>query len=123
MILLIVAAGAMFWMSSRQRKKQREAVSFIDTLAPGARIMTASGYVGTVVATTDTEVVLESFPGEGRTTWVKAAIRSQVTEEPAETAESDVSVDATPTVADEDIVVPDYVSKLIDKRESGDTKK
>ncbi len=124
-ILLVVVAGAMFWMSSRQRKTQREAMDFIQTLQPGTRVTTASGYIGTVVEVSADQVTLESVPGEGRTTWLKAAIRSQVTEPDATEEPDDASSDAASVAAagEDDIAIPDYVSKLIDKPDVDDTKK
>ena len=48
-LILALAAGAMFLMTSRTRKQQREAQNFRATLAPGQEVMTGSGMFGTVV--------------------------------------------------------------------------
>jgi len=122
LIILAVFALAMFWMSSKQRKTQKAAMEFIDTLAPGQRVMTASGYIGTVVSVDGDHFTLESVPGGGTTTWIKGAIRKLV-EEPVE-------VETTPTTsavaqddAVQDFVVPNDISKLIDRPSSDGTSK
>ncbi|MGO1242071.1 MAG: preprotein translocase subunit YajC, partial [Cellulosimicrobium funkei] len=52
-LILALAAGAMFLMTSRTRKQQREAQNFRATLAPGQEVMTGSGMFGTVVDVDD----------------------------------------------------------------------
>lgn len=105
-IILIILAFGMIWMTTRQRKTQREAQAFVESLAPGTEVMTMSGYVGTVVEVTDTHVVLESVPGGGTTTWVKAAVRKSVAPAP-------VAEDAADAEDIEAVEIPDNVAKLI----------
>lgn len=76
-IILVIGIGAMWLMSSRARKQQREQMSFRDTLAPGQEVMTGSGLFGTVVAVEGDVVTLESTPGT-ETRWLKAAIAKLV---------------------------------------------
>lgn len=73
LIILVIGLGAMFLLSSRQRKAQREQLSFRDNLQPGQRVMTGSGMYGTVVEVEGDEVTLESTPGV-QSVWIKAAI-------------------------------------------------
>jgi len=123
-IILAVLMLAMFWMSSRQRKAQRTALEFVDSLTPGQRVMTASGYVGTVVAIDGDQYTLESVPGGGTTVWVKGAIRKRVDD--AATVDVEASPEAQTQAQDEavqDFVVPDDVSKLIERPSSEGTAK
>lgn len=67
----------MWYMSTRSRKKQQEAMSFRDNLQIGQEVMTGSGLFGTVVAVEDDVITLESTPGS-QTRWLKAAIAKLV---------------------------------------------
>ena len=60
--LLLVAA---FWfiLIRPQQKQRREIAQLQSNLASGARVMTGSGLVATVVSLEDDEVVLEVAPG------------------------------------------------------------
>lgn len=73
LIILVIALGAMFLMSNRTRKAQREQLSFRDNLQPGQEVMTGSGMYGVVVDVDGDVVTLESTPGN-RSRWLKAAI-------------------------------------------------
>jgi preprotein translocase subunit YajC len=131
-LILALAAGAMFLMTSRTRKQQREAQSFRTNLAPGQEVMTGSGMFGTIVDVDEEAdvVTIESTPGS-RTRWLRAAIAKRVdapVEEGAEGAADDHAADATtaaygsaasissgPTKDDaEGLVVPDDLSGLTD---------
>lgn len=91
-IILVIGLGAMWLMSSRQRKAQREQISFRDNLQPGQRVMTSSGMYGTVVAVEGDEVTLESGAGS-ETVWIKAAIARLVDPPVVEDAEDEVEGD------------------------------
>lgn len=121
-ILFVVLAGLMFFMSSRTRKQQKQQAEFRSQLAPGQEVMTGSGLFGTVVEideTTDT-VTIETAPGGAQTRWLRAAIAKRVdtpVEEVADEAdETDVTTDssATGTISSGDghIDVPDDLSSL-----------
>lgn len=97
LIILVIAVAAMWFMSSRAKKQQREAMSFRDNLQPGQEVMTGSGLFGTVVAVEDDVITLESTPGT-QTRWLKAAI-SKLVEPPVED-EDDEELDDE---ADEDL--------------------
>ncbi|WP_158373633.1 preprotein translocase subunit YajC [Cellulosimicrobium cellulans] len=131
LIILAIGAVALFLMSSRQRKAQREQLSFRDNLQPGQRVMTGSGMYGTVVEVDGDEVTLESTPGN-ESVWIKAAIARLV--EPPVDEESEVDEDAEDDVEWRDepgavppgrIDVPDDLSSLQPPRddEGPDTKK
>lgn len=127
-LILALAAGAMFLMTSRTRKQQREAQNFRATLAPGQEVMTGSGMFGTIVDVDDEAdvITIESTPGN-QSRWLRAAIAKLVdppveTEEPEtdETSEPAAvygSADADPSTSKgdvDDLVVPDDLSGLTD---------
>ncbi len=135
-LILALAAGAMFLMTSRTRKQQREAQNFRATLAPGQEVMTGSGMFGTVVDVDDEAdvITIESTPGN-QSRWLRAAIAKLVeppVEETEETTADDASEDATEygtagadagttTKGDvDDLVVPDDLSGLTDDRSEKD---
>ncbi|SNS47501.1 preprotein translocase subunit YajC [Micrococcales bacterium KH10] len=108
-LILIFFAVAMVWMSSRQRKAQQKTQAFVESLTPGAKVMTMSGYIGTIVDITDEHVTLESVPGGGTTVWIKPAIRQSVVDPVI-----DASDEANPVEASSDEVeIPDNIAKLI----------
>lgn len=121
-ILFVVLAGLMFFMSQRTRKQQKQQAEFRSQLAPGQEVMTGSGLFGTVVEideTTDT-VTIETGSGGAQTRWLRAAIAKRVdtpVEEPVDEAdETDVTTDSsatgTITSGDGHIDVPDDLSSL-----------
>jgi preprotein translocase subunit YajC len=131
LIILVIGLGAMWLLSSRQRKAQREQLSFRDNLQPGQRVMTGSGMYGTVVEVDGDEVTLESTPGN-ESVWIKAAIARLV--EPPVDEETEVDEDAEDDVEWRDepgaippgrIDVPDDLSSLQPPRddEGPDSKK
>ena len=77
MLILAVALGALWLMSSRTRKQQRAAQEFRNNLIPGDEVMTASGLLGTVVTVEDDVITLESSPG-AHTRWIRAAIAKKI---------------------------------------------
>ena len=115
-IMIVLVFGAMFLMTRGSRKRQKEAMAFRDSMAPGAQVMTASGYVGTVVAIDGDLVTLESESGS-RTKWVRAAIAKEY-----EVAPAAAPVAAESGTETSGFAVPDDVSSLISKREDDITK-
>ena len=81
-IILLLALGAMWLMTSRTRKQQKEATAFRANLAPGQDVMTGSGLFGTVVAVEDDVVTLETSPGV-TSRWLRPAI-AKLVEPPVE---------------------------------------
>jgi preprotein translocase subunit YajC len=64
LILLAVAAIALFVLPARQRKRvQAQQQALRDSMAPGSPVMTTSGMHGTVVRKDDGTVDLEIAPG------------------------------------------------------------
>jgi preprotein translocase subunit YajC len=132
-LILALAAGAMFLMTSRTRKQQREAQNFRANLAPGQEVMTGSGMFGTIVEVDEEAdvIVIESTPGN-QSRWLRAAIAKlieppvEVEEEPGADEATDSSYgtpasDASgPAKGDEDLVVPDDLSGLTDERPERD---
>ena len=118
-IIILIAFGAMWLMSSRTRKQQRAAADFRAHLAPGQEIMTGSGMFGTVVAVEDDIITIESIPGS-QTRWLRAAI-AKVIEPPVDADEDDAAQD---DAADDDVVdVPDDLSSLPPARGDEDPEK
>lgn len=107
LVIILIAFGAMWFMSSRTRKQQRAAADFRSHLAPGQEVMTGGGMFGTVVAVVDDIITIESTPGS-QTRWLRAAI-AKVIEPPVDADQDDVAQDDT---ADDDVDVPDDLSSL-----------
>ena len=105
LIILVIGIGAMFLLSSRQRKAQREQLSFRDNLQPGQRVMTGSGMYGTVVEVDGDEVTLESTPGT-QSVWIKAAIARLVDPPVEEVVEDDDALAGDAEWRDEPGAVP-----------------
>jgi preprotein translocase subunit YajC len=107
-LILAIALGALWLMSSRTRKQQRVAQEFRNNLVPGDEVMTASGLLGTVVAVEDDVITLESSPG-AHTRWIRAAIAKKI-EPPVEEiddVEDDVDEDESDELDPQDTVVTD----------------
>jgi preprotein translocase subunit YajC len=94
LIILVIAIGGLWLMSSRQRKQQAAANQFRNNLVAGDEVMTGSGLFGTVVDVEDDVITLESTPGV-RTRWLRAAIAKKI-EPPGEADE----IEAGPAVVD-----------------------
>ena len=117
LIFLVIAAGGMWLMTSRQRKQQAAANEFRNNLVAGDEVMTGSGLFGTVVEVEGDVITLESTPGS-RTRWLRAAIAKKI-DPVVETPEAEDAVD--PAIHDADriqhandavIDVPDDLSSL-----------
>jgi preprotein translocase subunit YajC len=132
LVIILIAFGAMWLMSSRTRKQQRAAADFRSHLEPGQEVMTGSGLFGTVVAVDDDIITLESTPGS-RSRWLRAAI-AKVVEPPVEASQDDETDDESyddetdETLrgggADDAIVdVPDDLSSLPPARGDEDPEK
>lgn len=107
--ILLLAFAALWFMSSRARKQQREAADFRANLAVGDEVMTASGLFGTVTAIDGEKVTLESTPGTS-TVWLRAAVARRTDPVVADDAPDEVEDEA---VRDETTVdVPDDLSSL-----------
>ena len=135
-LILAIALGALWLMSSRTRKQQRAAQEFRNNLIPGDEVMTASGLLGTVVTVEDDVITLESSPG-AHTRWIRAAIAKKIEPPVEEIDDHDDAVDdVLDDVEDQDdavtdadrisranddvIDVPDDLSSLPPARKDGD---
>lgn len=87
-IIIALAFGAMWLMSSRTRKQQRAAGDFRANLEVGADVMTGSGLFGTIVEIDGDTITLESTPGN-ETRWIRAAISKIVLPPPDDEADAD----------------------------------
>ena len=122
-IIIALAAGAMYLMSRSSRKKQKEAMSFRDNLQIGQEVMTGSGYFGTIVAVDDDAITLESTPGN-TSRWLRAAIAKLVeptvvdTDDSADEHAAGSSAAAAAQIDAENkraFAIPDDISGLIEK--------
>jgi preprotein translocase subunit YajC len=105
-LILAIALGALWLMSSRTRKQQRVAQEFRNNLVPGDEVMTASGLLGTVVAVEDDVITLESSPG-AHTRWIRAAIAKKIEPPVEEIDDVDDDADLEDELDDQDDVVTD----------------
>ena len=120
--IMALAIGAMWLMSSKNRKRQQEVVDFRANLEPGDEVMTTSGLFGTVVEVDGEVVVLEVSPGV-TSRWFKPAISKRTSEvlpllDPVEDDEDVEEYDEEyedgfeEEVEIEDVDVPDDASSL-----------
>lgn len=80
-ILLVLMVIAFYFLIMRpQRKRQQQQQNMLKTLEPGTRVMTTTGIYGTIVASGDRQLVLETSPGT-RITVLKQAIARAVKDE------------------------------------------
>jgi len=89
--ILVLAFGAMWLMSSRTRKQQRQAGDFRANLEVGQEVMTGSGFYGTIVEVDGDTITLESTPGN-ESRWIRAAV-SKLVEPPVDTEADDEADD------------------------------
>ncbi|HEY8372409.1 MAG TPA: preprotein translocase subunit YajC [Pseudonocardiaceae bacterium] len=92
-LLLLILLVPMLLSARRQKRLMQETQQMQNSLTAGDRVMTHSGLYGTVVSTTDTTIDLEVAPGVV-TTWLKAAVREKVQEDP-DLTETDEVEDTT----------------------------
>jgi len=126
-IILALAFGAMWLMTNRTRKQQRQAADFRANLEVGQEVMTGSGLFGTVVDIDDDIITLESTPGN-ESRWLRAAIAKLV--EPPVDEDDDEEYDEDEADDDESygseeesrdaIDVPDDLSSMPPARPSTD---
>ena len=99
-VLLVVMMGAAlyFLMIRPQQKRAKEQQNLMTSLAPGARVMTISGIVGTIKYLGEKQAIIEVSPGVEMTI-DKRAISTQPFEdefEYADDADADDTDDAEP---------------------------
>jgi preprotein translocase subunit YajC len=94
-LLLLLLMVAVFWLIliRPQQKQRREIAQLQSALAPGSRVMTGSGLIGTIVALEGDEVVLEVAPGVTNR-YVRRAIMRVIPDEVPEPVTSDEAPDS-----------------------------
>ena len=107
LIILALAFGAMYLMTNRTRKQQRQAADFRANLEVGQEVMTGSGLYGTIVDVDGDTITLESTPGN-HTRWIRAAIAKQV-------APADDVTDDDEAYEDDEEYVDEYVDDDADR--------
>jgi preprotein translocase subunit YajC len=114
-LILAIALGALWLMSSRTRKQQRVAQEFRNNLVPGDEVMTASGLLGTVVAVEDDVITLESSPG-AHTRWIRAAIAKKIDPpvDEIDDVEDDADLDDEADEQDDVVTDADRISRAND---------
>ena len=118
-IIIALAFGAMWLMSSRTRKQQRAAGDFRANLEVGNEVMTGSGLFGTIVEIDGDTITLESTPGN-ESRWIRAAIAKIVLPpevDEADTADEDEDEDY---LDDEDADTDEYGDDVDDDEDAED---
>ena len=100
-LVVLMVAGFYFMIIRPQQKRAKEQKQHMDTLAPGVRVMTISGIVGTIKHLGEKQVILEISPGVEMTV-VKGAISMQPVDDEFEYADDDENTEsAKPEVTDD----------------------
>lgn len=77
-LLPLLLIGLLWFMGAPQRRMRKEQAALMESLAPGADVMTHGGLYGTVVSIDDDVVTLETSPGVTMR-WAKRAVAKVVT--------------------------------------------
>jgi len=85
---VLIMGGFMYFASRRQRRATQATIDLHESLQPGDLVHTTSGMQATVVAIFDDTVDLEIAPGVV-TTWMKLAIRDQISPDDPEDSDED----------------------------------
>ena len=114
-LLPLLLVGLLWFMGAPQRKMRKEQAALMQSLAPGADVMTHGGLYGTVLEIDDDVVVLETSPGVTMR-WAKRAIATVVTPVDDETVdESDEELDDE--YADEEYADEEYAEDELSDEE------
>lgn len=121
LIFMLLAVGAMFLLTNRTRKQQRQAGTFRQQLEIGDEVMTGSGLFGTVIDIDGDVITLES-PSGAQTDWLRAAIAKRATPPYAEPFDEDGEVsevddDLTDVEDDIPVVDDDHTNESADLEE------
>jgi preprotein translocase subunit YajC len=93
--LLILFMIGLLFMSSRQRKKQQQQHDQLtQSLAVGDVVVMTSGISGTIVDVDDEKTVDVEIAEDVVTTWLRAAVREKLVEEPEAGDDSPASAEA-----------------------------
>lgn len=99
LLIFAVMLVPLMFMSSRQRKAQREQQAKVAQLGVGDEVRTHSGFYGLIVEEFDDVVILESENG-AQTKWARQAIAGAVAPTEDSAAEDGAVVEGTATDAD-----------------------
>lgn len=99
LMIIVMGAALYFLMIRPQQKRAKEQKELMGALAPGGRVMTVSGIIGTIKYLGEKQAILEVSPGVEMTI-DKRAISPQAVEDEFEYADADA--DAEPD-ADADV--------------------
>jgi preprotein translocase subunit YajC len=88
LMLVAVVAALYFLLIRPQKKRQQEQEQARDAWAPGARVMTIGGIIGTIKEIGDKQIVLEVAP-DIEMTFVKNAISTNKVEDEFEYVDAD----------------------------------
>ncbi|PFG16742.1 protein translocase subunit yajC [Propionicimonas paludicola] len=98
-LIVLMFAGFYFMIIRPQQKRAKEQKAHMETLAPGVRVMTISGIVGTIKHLGEKQAIIEISPGVEMTV-VKGAISMQSVDDEFEYAD-DNEDNAEPDVTDD----------------------
>lgn len=112
-LLPLLLIGLLWFMGAPQRKMRKEQAALMQSLAPGADVMTHGGLYGTVVEIDDDVVVLETAPGVTMR-WAKRAIATVVTPPADDEDLEDADEELEDEYADEEYDEDEYVDEDTD---------
>lgn len=98
--IVLIGAALYFLMIRPQQKRAKEQQNLMSALAPGARVMTVSGIIGTIKYLGDKQAIIEISPGVEMTV-DKRAISTQKVEDEFEYADDDAEPTAELEAADQ----------------------
>lgn len=110
LLIFAVMMLPMFWISSRQRKVQRQQMELVSQLGVGDEVRTHSGFYGLIVEEFGDQVILETENG-AQMKWDRRAIAGRAADAPG-------GIGVAATGADEDAVTDD--ADQLDPALSGD---
>lgn len=99
-LIALMFAGFYFMLIRPQQKRAKEQKAHMDTLAPGSRVMTISGIVGTIKHLGEKQAIIEISPGVEMTV-VKGAISMQPVDDEFEYADDNDVEEEEPDVTDD----------------------
>ena len=93
LMIIVMGAALYFLMIRPQQKRAKEQKELMGALAPGGRVMTVSGIIGTIKYLGEKQAILEVSPGVEMTI-DERAISPQAGEDEFEYADADAEPDA-----------------------------
>ncbi len=109
-LLPLLLIGLLWFMGAPQRRMRKEQAALMESLAPGADVMTHGGLYGTVVAIEDDVVELETSPGVTMR-WAKRAIAKVVTPLDDEVLDDESDEELDEDYSDDDFSDEEYADE------------